>query len=64
MCASCRWLGAGGEACPLDGPALQVRENILEDAVHAAAGQSAAVLALRDRASSASLGGIAASLRF
>jgi len=44
--------------------AVQARKSILEDAVGAALGQSAEVLALRERPELGPLGGIAATLRF
>jgi peptide subunit release factor 1 (eRF1) len=63
-CPHCGWMGAEGERCPIDGTALERREDILEDAVHSAVRQSAEVLALRDRPELGPLGGIAATLRF
>ena len=48
----------------VDGGAVQARKSILEDAVQAALGQSAEVLALRERPELGPLGGIAATLRF
>jgi peptide subunit release factor 1 (eRF1) len=64
MCPRCGWLGAGGERCPVDDAELEPRESIVEEAVQAAVGQSAEVLALRDRSELGPLGGIAATLRF
>jgi hypothetical protein len=43
---------------------LEARANIVEDAVRSAVGQSAEILALRDRPELGTLGGIAATLRF
>jgi peptide chain release factor subunit 1 len=63
-CPRCGWMGTEGERCPIDGTALEPREDILEDAVHSAVRQSAEVLALRDRPELGPLGGIAATLRF
>ena len=64
VCPRCRWMGTEGERCPVDGGAVQARKSILEDAVQAALGQSAEVLALRERPELGPLGGIAATLRF
>jgi peptide subunit release factor 1 (eRF1) len=64
LCPSCGWMGSGGESCPVDGTALDTRANIVEDAVRSAVGQSAEILALRDRPELGPLGGIAATLRF
>ena len=64
VCTRCDWMGAAGESCPLDGAPLEPRVNILEEAVQSAVGQSAEILALRDRPELASFGGIAATLRF
>ena len=64
VCSRCRWMGTEGERCPVDGGAVQARKSILEDAVQAALGQSAEVLALRERSELGPLGGIAATLRF
>jgi len=58
------WMAAGGERCPLDGEPLQQRQDIIEDAVRAALGQSAEVLPLRNRPELGPLGRIAATLRF
>ncbi len=58
------WMASSGDLCPLDGEPLQEREDIVEDAIHAALAQSAEVLALRDRPELAGVGGIAATLRF
>lgn len=63
-CPSCGWMDLEGESCPVDGTALERREDILEDALLAATSQSAEVLALRDRPELGPLGGIAAILRF
>jgi len=57
-------MGAGGEACPLDGGPLEPRANIVEDAVRSAVGQSAEILPLRDRPELDPLGSIAATLRY
>ena len=64
VCPRCRWMGTEAERCPVDGGAGQARKSILEDAVQAALGQSAEVLALRERPELGPLGGIAATLRF
>jgi len=64
LCPRCGWMGAGGEACPLDGGPLEPRANIVEDAVRSAVGQSAEILPLRDRPELDPLGSIAATLRY
>jgi peptide chain release factor subunit 1 len=58
------WFGTAGERCPLDGQPLERREDIIEEAVQAAIGQSAEVLPVRERPELEVLGGIAATLRF
>jgi len=63
-CPRCGWMGASGQACPLDGGQLEPRADIVEDAVRAAISQSAEVLPLRDRPEIEPLGGIAAVLRY
>jgi hypothetical protein len=64
LCTRCGWMNTEGESCPVDGHVLEHRENILEDAVRAAVGQSAEILPLRERPELGPLGGIAATLRF
>ena len=64
VCGRCRWMSTDGQRCPVDGGELQTRESIIEEAVQAALGQSAEVLALRDRPELGPLGGVAATLRF
>jgi hypothetical protein len=64
LCPRCGWMDTEGENCPVDGGAVERRENILEDAVRSAVGQSAEILPLRERPELGPLGGIAATLRF
>jgi hypothetical protein len=64
LCTRCGWMDTEGESCPVDGDSVERRENILEDAVRAAVGQSAEILPLRERPDLGPLGGIAATLRF
>ncbi len=63
-CPNCGWMDLEGELCPVDGTALERREDIVEDALQTAASQSAEVLTLRERPDLGPLGGIAATLRF
>jgi len=63
-CPNGDWMASHGDLCPLDGESLQEREDIVEDAIRSALGQSAEVLALRDRPELGHVGGIAATLRF
>lgn len=64
LCPACGWMGIEGERCPVDGTALLARERVLDDAIHAAVGQSAELVPLSGRPDLAPLGGIAAVLRF
>ena len=64
VCANCGWMGTDGDSCPVDGDALQRSEDIVEEAVQSAVGQSAEVLALADRPELGPYGKIAALLRF
>jgi peptide chain release factor subunit 1 len=64
MCPRGDWFGTVGERCPLDGEPLEPREDIVEEAVQAAIGQSAEVVAVRERPELEVLGRIAATLRF
>ncbi len=64
LCPSCGYMGLEGETCPVDGSALERREQIVDDAVRAAVEEDAEVLALHDRPELGPLGGIAATLRF
>jgi hypothetical protein len=63
-CPRCGWMGLDAERCPVDGGELEVREEIVEDAVHAAVAQDADVVSLRERPELEALGGVAATLRF
>jgi peptide chain release factor subunit 1 len=64
-CPTCGWLGAAAaSACPIDGSAVEQREDVVEAAVERALMQSAHVIVLRDRPELASHGHIAAILRF
>lgn len=64
-CPTCGWLSATpADACPIDGAAVEAREDVVEAAVERALTQSAQVLVLRDRPELASHGHIAATLRF
>jgi peptide chain release factor subunit 1 len=56
-----------GGTCPADGTELECRDNVIENAMHLALEQSAAVLVVRDEDNARELesrGGIAAVLRF
>ncbi|HEV7528291.1 MAG TPA: Vms1/Ankzf1 family peptidyl-tRNA hydrolase [Solirubrobacteraceae bacterium] len=64
LCPRCAWMGVDGQRCPVDDQPLEPRENIVDDALRAAAGQSAEILALRERPELGPLGEIAATLRF
>ena len=64
MCPRGDWMGSSGERCPLDGEALQPRQDIVEEGLRAAVAQSAEVVTLHDRPELGPLGGIAATLRF
>ncbi len=64
LCPRCGWMGASGEACPLDGGPLEPRADIVEDAIQSAVSQSAEILALHQRPELDPLGGIAATLRY
>jgi peptide subunit release factor 1 (eRF1) len=64
LCPRGDWMDVEGDQCPVDGTPLEQRQDIIEDALLAAAQQSAEVLALHDRPDLAPLGGIAATLRF
>jgi peptide subunit release factor 1 (eRF1) len=64
VCRRCGWMAGSGDRCPVDGSALERRDSIIEEAVQAAVGQSAEVLALRDRPELGPFGGVAATLRF
>ena len=66
VCPADGWLGAEGDACPVDGTPLERRGDILEEAAEAAVLQDAEVLAV-DAAEHPELGphgGIGAVLRF
>ncbi len=63
-CPQSGWLGVGPGDCPSGEENAESRENVLEDAIAAALGQSADVLVLRDRPELGPHGGIAALLRF
>jgi peptide chain release factor subunit 1 len=63
-CPRCGWMGSHADSCPVDAGPLEERQNMLEDAVRSAVGQSAEVLAVRERPELGPLGGIAATLRF
>jgi peptide subunit release factor 1 (eRF1) len=64
VCPRCGWMDLDGERCPVEGQRLRRSRNIIEEAVQAAVGQSAEVLALRERPELGPLGGVAAMLRF
>jgi hypothetical protein len=64
LCPRCGWMDTAGDSCPVDGGAVEPRENILEDALRSAVSQSAEILALRERPELGPLGGVAATLRF
>jgi peptide chain release factor subunit 1 len=65
LCPRCGWLGPEGvERCPIDGGPTDAREDIVEDSVLAAFGQSADVLVVRHHPDLGPLGRIGAILRF
>jgi peptide chain release factor subunit 1 len=64
LCERCGWMGVAGERCPVDDAELRRREDIVDDALRAASGQAAELLALHDRPELGPLGRIAATLRF
>jgi peptide chain release factor subunit 1 len=64
LCPRCGWMALEPGECPVDGTELERREQIVEDALHAAVEQDAEILPLRDRPELGPLGGIAARLRF
>ncbi|MCW3063471.1 MAG: hypothetical protein JWN32_643 [Solirubrobacterales bacterium] len=65
LCARCGWLGTEGvERCPVDGEPAERREDVVEDAIVAALGQSARVLVVRHHPDLGPLGRIGALLRF
>jgi peptide chain release factor subunit 1 len=65
LCPRCGWLGPEGvERCPIDGGSTDAREDIVEDSVLAAFGQSADVLVVRHHPDLGPLGRIGAILRF
>jgi peptide chain release factor subunit 1 len=67
LCPQCGWVGAlDGGSCPADGAALDCRDDVIENAIELAIGQSAAVLVLRDDAGREleSHGSVGAVLRF
>jgi peptide chain release factor subunit 1 len=64
LCERCGWMGVAGERCPVDDNELKRRGDIVDDALRAASGQSAELLALHDRPDLGPLGRIAATLRF
>jgi peptide subunit release factor 1 (eRF1) len=63
-CPRCGWLGVEAQACPLDGAAVDRRDDVLEDAVEAAVLQSAEPIAVRHHGDLAGHGDVAALLRF
>jgi peptide chain release factor subunit 1 len=65
VCASCGWLGGkGAPGCPVDGGALERRDDVRENAVELALAQAAEVLPVRHHPDLGELGGIGAVLRF
>jgi hypothetical protein len=64
VCPADGWLGVGERRCPLDGTAVQQRDDIVESAVEAALAQSAEVLTVRHHDDLDRRRGIAALLRF
>ncbi len=62
-CAQCGLMQTGAGTCPVDGTQLEQREDLLEQAVHAALAQDAEVLTV-DTPDLGPIGGIAALLRF
>ena len=64
MCPQDGWMGVDEARCPLDGAAVQPREDIVESAIESALGQSAEVLTVRRHDDLEQYGGIAALLRY
>jgi peptide chain release factor subunit 1 len=65
-CPSCGWLGPdrNESVCPVDGGALEQRDDVAEPMTERAMLQGAVVVALRDRPELGPHGGVAAVLRF
>ena len=63
-CSSCGWLGTEVERCPVDGAAVQHRDDIVEAAVEAAVLQDSEVIFTRHFPDLGPLGSIGAVLRF
>lgn len=64
VCPQCGWMGVEGERCPADDTPLEHHDDIVEDAVEAAIGQSSDVIVVRHHDELGPLGGIGAVLRF
>ncbi len=64
ICPRCGFLGVDEAACPVDGAAVEPRDDVAENAAEAALLQSAEVRVLRDRPDLGPHGGVAATLRF
>ncbi len=64
QCRSCGWVGASGEACPVDAGELEERPNVLEPAIELTLEQAAEVLVLRHHDGLSAHGSIGALLRF
>jgi peptide chain release factor subunit 1 len=63
VCA-CGWTGPSAETCPIDGGSMEPREDIVENAVALAFGQSAEVQVIQQHDDLGELGSIAAICRF
>ena len=63
-CPGCGWLGTSGESCPFDGGRLERRDDVVENAIESAIGQSAEVLVMRHHDDLRAQEGIGAVLRF
>ena len=65
VCPRCGWMGPAGPArCPVDGSALEERDDMTEPAVESALAQSARVLVVHHHPDLGPLGRIGAALRF
>jgi peptide subunit release factor 1 (eRF1) len=64
MCPNDRFLTTAPGECPLDGEQLEVRENVVDAALHEAISQSARTVPIRHHPDLGPLGRIAALLRF
>ena len=63
-CPACDWLGVKGRACPVCDTAMDLVDDVVEEAIEAALTQSCRVEVCRDNADLDVLGRVAAMLRF